>query len=182
MKSTARPKSTSRGRRGKGRGMTITRRIPDRCGRHGGIFSMTDDFDLPDDPIPETWGRRDRSAHIQTREYRNKIKLLPEFGWTNLRIAQALRIMGTTLKKHYFPARLGRASRPPAWRPGSARPRHDASRARWRSGRCRGRRPWPEIIAGLKPTFVGRCPLCPRFRPLHPQEQTFLMVPPNHRL
>ena len=30
---------------------------------------------------------------------------------------------------------------------------------RWRCGRCRGPRSWPEIIAGLRPTFVGRCPL-----------------------
>ncbi len=41
---------------------------------------MTDDFDLLDDPIPENWGRRDRSAHIQTREYSDKINLLLEFG------------------------------------------------------------------------------------------------------
>ena len=50
-------------------------------------------------------------------------------------------------------------------------------RGRGQSGRFRVRGSWPEILAGLQPTFVGRCPLCPGFRPLIPQQPTFWTRP-----
>jgi hypothetical protein len=59
-------------------------------------------FDLLGDPIPENFGRRGRPAHIPTQENRNKVRLLLAFGWTDPRIAQALRITTPTLRKHYF--------------------------------------------------------------------------------
>lgn len=59
-------------------------------------------FDLLGDPIPEGWGRRGRPQHLPTQENRSKIRLLLGFGWTDERIARALRITRPTLRKHYF--------------------------------------------------------------------------------
>jgi hypothetical protein len=58
--------------------------------------------DLLGDPIPANWGKRGRPPHIPTDQNRNKIRLLLAFGWTNKRIAQALRVTSVTLRKHYF--------------------------------------------------------------------------------
>lgn len=63
---------------------------------------MNPEFDLLGDPVPENWGRRGRPAHIPTAENRSKVRLLLAFGWTDRRIAQALRITAATLRKHYF--------------------------------------------------------------------------------
>lgn len=63
---------------------------------------MGGDIDLLGDPVPENFGRRGRPAHIPTGENCNKIRLLLAFGWSNKRIAAALRITGATLRKHYF--------------------------------------------------------------------------------
>ena len=63
---------------------------------------MTVEFDLLSDPIPENFGKRGRPPHILTPENRNKVRLLLPFDWTDSRIAQALRITGATLRKHYF--------------------------------------------------------------------------------
>lgn len=59
-------------------------------------------FDLFGDPVPTNWGGRGRPQHIPTVEYRNKVKLLLAFGWSNGRIANALAITEPTLRKHYF--------------------------------------------------------------------------------
>jgi hypothetical protein len=64
---------------------------------------MTENLDLLGDPIPENFGGRGRPPHIPTKENRNKVRLLLAFGWTNPRIARALRIAGATLRRHYFP-------------------------------------------------------------------------------
>jgi len=63
---------------------------------------MDANFDLLGDPIPENWGKRGRPPHIPTQENRNKIRVLLGMGWTDRRIAQALRITKATLRKHYF--------------------------------------------------------------------------------
>lgn len=63
---------------------------------------MADIFDLFGDPVPANWGGRGRPQHIATVEYRNKVKLLLAFGWSNGRIACALGITEPTLRKHYF--------------------------------------------------------------------------------
>lgn len=63
---------------------------------------MNPEFDLLGDPVPANFGGRGRPAHIPTQENRSKIRLLLAFGWSNRRIAQALRITTDTLKKHYF--------------------------------------------------------------------------------
>lgn len=63
---------------------------------------MGGNFDLLGDPIPENWGKRGRPPHIPTGENRCKVRLLLAFGWSNQRIAAALRITGATLRKHYF--------------------------------------------------------------------------------
>ena len=63
---------------------------------------MTVEFDLLGDPIPENWGKRGRPPHVTTERNCNKIRVLLALGWTNSRIAQALRITGKTLSKHYF--------------------------------------------------------------------------------
>jgi len=59
-------------------------------------------FDLLGDPIPDNFGMRGRPAHMPTEQNRIKIRMLLAFGWTNPRIAAALRITGKTLRKHYF--------------------------------------------------------------------------------
>ncbi len=43
-----------------------------------------------------------RATHTPTERNRNKIRLLLARGWTNTRIAQALRNTSATLGKHYF--------------------------------------------------------------------------------
>lgn len=63
---------------------------------------MEQKFDLLGDPIPENWGKRGRPPHIPTQENRNKVRLLLAFGWTDRRVAAALRITKATLRKHYF--------------------------------------------------------------------------------
>lgn len=58
-------------------------------------------FDLLGDPIPENHGGRGRPPHIVTTGNRNKVMMLLAFGWTDERIARALRIAPPTLRKHY---------------------------------------------------------------------------------
>lgn len=59
-------------------------------------------FDLFGDPVPDNWGRRGRPQHIATQQNRNKVNLLLAFGWSNERIAKALRITAPTLRRNYF--------------------------------------------------------------------------------
>src|SRR5579883_3120809 len=68
----------------------------------GGFFQVSDNFDLFGDPVPENWGRRGRPQHIPTLQNRNKVSMLLALGWSNERIARALRITPPSLRKHYF--------------------------------------------------------------------------------
>jgi hypothetical protein len=63
---------------------------------------MSEILDLFGDPVPENWGRRGRPQHIATLGNRNKVNMLLAFGWSNERIAKALRITPPTLRKNYF--------------------------------------------------------------------------------
>ena len=88
-----------------GRGGAIPGNLPrpDRCAIHSEIFfRMTDYFELPNDPIPENWGKRGRPVHIPTERNRNEVKLMLAFGWITRRITQALLIIGKPPIKYYF--------------------------------------------------------------------------------
>lgn len=63
---------------------------------------MTQILDLFGDPVPANRGRRGRPQHIPTQENRNKVNMLLALGWSNERIAAALRITQPSLRKHYF--------------------------------------------------------------------------------
>ncbi|WP_315759317.1 hypothetical protein [Bradyrhizobium sp. SZCCHNRI2007] len=63
---------------------------------------MADAFDLFGDPIPANRGKRGRPQHVPTTENRNRVIVLLAMGWSNERIAGAMRITEPTLKKHYF--------------------------------------------------------------------------------
>lgn len=63
---------------------------------------MGADLDLFGDPIPEGRGGRGRPQHLVTVENRNRVNMLLALGWSNERIAGALRITVPTLRKHYF--------------------------------------------------------------------------------
>jgi hypothetical protein len=66
------------------------------------FFSMSENFDLFGDPVPEGWGRRGRPSHIASQQNRNKVTMLLAFGWSNERIARSLSITPPTLRKNYF--------------------------------------------------------------------------------
>jgi hypothetical protein len=59
-------------------------------------------FDLFGDPVPANFGGRGRPSHIPTQENRNRVNMLLAAGWSNERIAAALRVTMPTLRKHYF--------------------------------------------------------------------------------
>ncbi|WP_316188313.1 MULTISPECIES: hypothetical protein [unclassified Bradyrhizobium] len=63
---------------------------------------MADNFDLFGDPIPANYGGKGRPPHIPTTENRNRVNMLLACGWSNERIAGAMRITEPTLRKHYF--------------------------------------------------------------------------------
>lgn len=63
---------------------------------------MAQIFDLFGDPVPANFGGRGRPSHIPTLENRNKVSMLLALGWSNERIAAALRVTLPTLRKHYF--------------------------------------------------------------------------------
>jgi hypothetical protein len=63
---------------------------------------MADNFDLFGDPVPPNHGGRGRPQHVPTQENRNRVNMLLACGWSNERIAQALRVTMPTLRKHYF--------------------------------------------------------------------------------
>jgi hypothetical protein len=60
------------------------------------------DFDLFGDPVRLPNGKRGRPAHVATQENRNKVMMLLAVGWSNDRIANAMRVSLPTLRKHYF--------------------------------------------------------------------------------
>jgi len=62
------------------------------------FLSMTEYLDLLGDP----GAKRGRPPHIQTGKKRNKIQYLLALGWTNTRVAHALRITGAARRKYYF--------------------------------------------------------------------------------
>jgi hypothetical protein len=66
------------------------------------FFVVADNFDLFGDPIPANHGGKGRPPHIPTTENRNRVNMLLACGWSNERIAGALRITEPTLRKHYF--------------------------------------------------------------------------------
>lgn len=74
-------------------GLTLTHRF---------FFVVTDNFDLFGDPIPANHGGKGRPPHIPTTENRNRVNLLLACGWSNERIAGAMRVTEPTLRKHYF--------------------------------------------------------------------------------
>lgn len=63
---------------------------------------MDEKFDLFGVPIPDGHGKRGRPAHIATSENINRVKMLLAFGWSNERIATAMKISQPTLRKNYF--------------------------------------------------------------------------------
>jgi hypothetical protein len=63
---------------------------------------VTDNFDLFGDPVPANHGGKGRPPHIPTTENRNRVNMLLACGWSNERIAGALRVTEPTLRKHYF--------------------------------------------------------------------------------
>ena len=63
---------------------------------------MAEIFDLFGDPVASGDGRRGRPPHLPTIQNRNKVNLLLALGWSNDRIAGALRITAPTLRRHYF--------------------------------------------------------------------------------
>ncbi|MBW7967563.1 hypothetical protein [Bradyrhizobium sp. BR 10261] len=63
---------------------------------------MAANFDLFGDPIPANHGGRGRPEHVPTIENRNRVNMLLAMGWSNERIAAALRVTLPTLRKHYF--------------------------------------------------------------------------------
>lgn len=63
---------------------------------------MDEILDLFGDPVRANFGGRGRPSHLRTQENRNKVSMLLAFGWSNARIASALRISEPTLTKHYF--------------------------------------------------------------------------------
>lgn len=63
---------------------------------------MDEKFDLFGMPIPEGHGKRGRPSHIPTTETINRVKMLLAFGWSNERIAGALKLSQPTLRKNYF--------------------------------------------------------------------------------
>jgi hypothetical protein len=60
------------------------------------------EFDLFGMAIPEGRGKRGRPSHIASTENINRVKMLLAFGWSNERIANALKISQPTLRKNYF--------------------------------------------------------------------------------
>lgn len=58
-------------------------------------------FDLFGDPVPRNHGGRGRPEHIPTQENINRVTLLLALGWSNERIANAVRVTLPTLRKHY---------------------------------------------------------------------------------
>lgn len=63
---------------------------------------MSANFDLFGDPVPDGRGTRGRPAHVPTNENRRRVNMLMALGWSNERIAGALRITLPTLRRHYF--------------------------------------------------------------------------------
>ncbi len=63
---------------------------------------MDQNFDLFGTPIPDGQGKRGRPSHIATLENINRVKMLLAFGWSNERIAGAMKISQPTLRKNYF--------------------------------------------------------------------------------
>lgn len=63
---------------------------------------MDEILDLFGDPIPARHGKPGRPSHMPTVENRNKVIMLLALGWSNERIAGALRITPPTLRRHYF--------------------------------------------------------------------------------
>jgi hypothetical protein len=59
-------------------------------------------LDLFGDPVSKNHGRRGRPEHVATAENRRKVNMLLALGWSNPRIAAALRITQPSLRKHYF--------------------------------------------------------------------------------
>ncbi|BCA04187.1 hypothetical protein BDHH15_47590 [Bradyrhizobium diazoefficiens] len=66
------------------------------------FFAVASNFDLFGDPIPANHGGRGRPEHVPTVENRNRVNMLLAMGWSNERIAAALRVTLPTLRKHYF--------------------------------------------------------------------------------
>lgn len=63
---------------------------------------MAENFDLFGDPVPDGRGARGRPQHVPTMENRRRVNMLMALGWSNERIAGALRITLPTLRRHYF--------------------------------------------------------------------------------
>lgn len=63
---------------------------------------MAGNFDLFGDPVPEGRGGRGRPQHVPTNENRRRVSMLLALGWSNERIAGALRITLPTFRRHYF--------------------------------------------------------------------------------
>ena len=66
------------------------------------FFIVSENFDLFGDPVPANHGGRGRPQHVPTQENRNRVNMLLAAGWSNERIAGALRVTLPTLRKHYF--------------------------------------------------------------------------------
>lgn len=78
-------------------------RSTDRPLSHSQVFFVVAaNFDLFGDPIPANHGGRGRPEHVPTIENRNRVNMLLAMGWSNERIAAALRVTLPTLRKHYF--------------------------------------------------------------------------------
>ena len=75
----------------------------------GFFFIVTDNFDLFGDPVAANHGGRGRPQHVPTLENRNRVNMLLACGWSNERIAGALRVTLPTLRKHYFSELKSRA-------------------------------------------------------------------------
>lgn len=67
-----------------------------------GFFSMSFDFDMLGDPIPENFGQRGKPPHVVTEEKRKLVIQLAAFDYTKAQIAAALGITKPTLRKYYL--------------------------------------------------------------------------------
>ena len=63
---------------------------------------MEQEFELVGEPFAGEWTGRGRPPHQSTPEKRNKVAMLLAFGWSDERIARAMRISAPTLRKSYF--------------------------------------------------------------------------------
>ncbi len=65
------------------------------------FFTVADIFDLFCDPVSVNHGKRGRPEHIPTQENRRRVNAMVALGWSNARMAGAMRITEPTLRKHY---------------------------------------------------------------------------------